>query len=101
MMIKQMECVTYMIAIFNLPIPLFHLPMVQTWHTEGARSACADLRCEIQFSFAGITVAQNGQRKLAAGRITAELPAGGAAVTGMSLVTATGLLGGAVEVGGC
>ena len=40
--------------------------MVHTWHTVGARSAWAALRCAIQFSLAGITVAQNGHRKLAA-----------------------------------
>ena len=78
-----------------------HLPMVHTWHTVGARSAWAALRCEIQFSLAGITVAQNGQRKLALGRAgAAGLPGVGvgalflalAAVTGMSLATVTALL---------
>ena len=56
-----------------------HLPMVQTWQTAGARSAWADLRCAIQFSLAGTTVAQNGQRKLVLGRALAALLPGGAA----------------------
>ena len=57
----------------------WHLPMVQTWQTAGARSAWADLRCAIQFSLAGTTVAQNGQRKLVLGRALAAGLLGGAA----------------------
>ena len=52
--------------------------MVQTWQTAGARSAWADLRCAIQFSLAGTTVAQNGQRKLILVRAGAGLLGGAA-----------------------
>ena len=59
--------------------------MVQTWQTAGARSAWADLRCAIQFSLAGTTVAQNGQRKLVLARGIKAFVAGAAGA---------GLLGG-------